>query len=137
MSVREQTSVHTITTWAPVSSTGLAEAVGDRNTGQGAESLDRMRTTITGTFADCTTAALLGSVGAGWAFWAFWAFAGDLLPNNLGHLTEVVVIKAVDQSWPPSPRATTASRPSRMHATSAPKSGTAAASTAIPMNALW
>ncbi len=32
-------------------------AVGDRNTVQGAESPDRVRTTTTGTFADCATAA--------------------------------------------------------------------------------
>ena len=32
-------------------------AVGDRDTVQGAESPDRVRTTTTGTFADCATAA--------------------------------------------------------------------------------
>ena len=39
--------------------------------------------------------------------------------------------------WPPSPRAMTASKPSRMHATRAPRSGTAAASTLMPISALW
>jgi len=35
----------------------LGEAVSDRNTVQGSESPDRVRTTTTGTFADCATAA--------------------------------------------------------------------------------
>ena len=56
MSVREPTSPHANTTSLPVSPSSPG-AVGDRTTVQGAESPDRVRTTTTGTFADCATAA--------------------------------------------------------------------------------